>query len=72
MQKRCKQKQSTISFAPHESYCRFCNWPAIDPKAHEHTLFIIIADLDGDGRPDIIATGRQTSNVRIYWNEGRK
>ncbi len=30
------------------------------------------ADLNGDGKPDIIATGRQTGNVRIYWNEGRK
>lgn len=28
-----------------------------------------IADLDGDGRPDIIAAGRATKNVIIYWNE---
>jgi hypothetical protein len=27
------------------------------------------ADLDGDGRTDIIAVGRKTKNVRIYWNE---
>ena len=27
------------------------------------------ADLDGDGRIDIVAVGRQTKNVRIYWNE---
>ena len=26
------------------------------------------ADLDGDGRPEIIASGRRTSNVVIYWN----
>jgi hypothetical protein len=26
------------------------------------------ADLDADGRPDIIAGGRSTHNVRIYWN----
>ena len=26
------------------------------------------ADLDGDGRPDIIAGGRSTHNVKIYWN----
>ncbi len=28
------------------------------------------ADLDGDGRTDLVAVGRQTHNVRIYWNEG--
>jgi len=27
------------------------------------------ADLNGDGRIDIVAVGRQTHNVRIYWNE---
>jgi hypothetical protein len=26
------------------------------------------ADLDGDGDIDIVAVGRQTKNVRIYWN----
>lgn len=30
------------------------------------------ADLNGDGRIDIVAVGRQTHNVRIYWNEGKK
>jgi hypothetical protein len=30
------------------------------------------ADLDGDGRVDIVAVGRQTHNVRIYWNKGVK
>jgi len=29
------------------------------------------ADLDGDGRADIIAGGRSTHNVRIYWNRVR-
>ena len=29
---------------------------------------LTIADLDADGRPDIIASGRRTANVRIYWN----
>lgn len=28
-----------------------------------------VADLDGDGRPEIIAAGRATKNVVIYWNE---
>jgi len=30
------------------------------------------ADLDADGDADIVAAGRQTKNVRIYWNEGRR
>ncbi len=28
------------------------------------------ADLNGDGKIDIVAVGRQTGNIRIYWNEG--
>jgi hypothetical protein len=27
-----------------------------------------VADLDGNGKPDIIAAGRATKNVKIYWN----
>jgi hypothetical protein len=27
-----------------------------------------IADLNGDGKPDIVASGRGTHNVKIYWN----
>ncbi len=30
------------------------------------------ADLNGDGRIDLVAVGRQTHNVRVYWNEGVK
>ncbi|HTU20333.1 MAG TPA: VCBS repeat-containing protein [Gemmataceae bacterium] len=30
------------------------------------------ADLDGDGRIDIVAVGRQSHNARIYWNMGKK
>jgi hypothetical protein len=30
------------------------------------------ADLDGDGKIDIVAVGRATKNVRIYWNKGLK
>jgi hypothetical protein len=29
------------------------------------------ADLNGDGKIDIVAVGRQTHNIRIYWNEGK-
>ena len=31
----------------------------------------VAADLDGDGRNDIVAGGRATHNVKIYWNRGR-
>jgi hypothetical protein len=27
------------------------------------------ADLDADGKTDIVAVGRHTHNVRIYWNQ---
>ena len=27
-----------------------------------------VADLDGDGKPDIVAAGRSTHNLKIYWN----
>ena len=29
-------------------------------------------DLDGDGRPEIVASGRRTSNVVIYWNRSSR
>ena len=32
---------------------------------------LVSGDLDGDGRPDVVAGGRATHNVRIYWNRGR-
>ncbi len=30
---------------------------------------LAVADLDGDGKPDIIASGRSTHNLKIYWNK---
>lgn len=27
------------------------------------------ADLDGDGKPELIASGRSTKNLKIYWNK---
>jgi hypothetical protein len=29
-------------------------------------------DLNGDSRIDLIALGRATKNLRVYWNEGPK
>jgi hypothetical protein len=29
------------------------------------------ADLDGDGKPELIASGRSTKNLKIYWNKNR-
>ncbi len=31
---------------------------------------LAVADLNGDDRPDIVAVGRASKNVRIYWNAG--
>jgi hypothetical protein len=33
---------------------------------------LVLADLDGDGRLDIIAAGRATHNLKIYWNKNSK
>ncbi len=32
----------------------------------------LAADLDGDGRPDLIAGGRATHNLKVYWNRPAK
>jgi hypothetical protein len=33
---------------------------------------LTVADLDADGKPDIIAAGRATKNLMIYWNKSKK
>ncbi|HTN06699.1 VCBS repeat-containing protein [Agriterribacter sp.] len=33
---------------------------------------IQVMDLNGDGKPDIVASGRATQNLKIYWNVSRK
>ena len=30
-----------------------------------------VADLNGDGKPDIIAAGRSSNNLKIYWNKSQ-
>ena len=32
---------------------------------------LVLADLNGDGRLDIIAAGRATKNLKIYFNESK-
>lgn len=29
---------------------------------------LVVEDLNGDGRPDVVACGRATHNVKLYWN----
>ena len=33
---------------------------------------LVAGDLDGDGRADVVAGGRASHNVMIYWNLGGK
>jgi hypothetical protein len=41
----------------------------LDPEIAAEDLWI--ADLDADGKPDIVACGRRTKDVKIYWNKGK-
>ena len=55
---------------------RTTDWsrPAFVPHVLDRrhgTTHVPVADLNGDGKPDIVAVGRATKNVKIYWNEGK-
>ena len=50
----------TGTFGPGAAY--------VNPIASYETA---VGDLNGDGKPDIVAVGRQTGNCRIYWNQGK-
>jgi hypothetical protein len=39
------------------------------PPQGMDTEDLTVVDLDGNGRPELIASGRATRNVKIYWNE---
>jgi hypothetical protein len=32
---------------------------------------LVVADLNGDSKPDIIAAGRATKNLKVYWNKSK-
>jgi Aldos-2-ulose dehydratase, beta-propeller domain len=48
----------------------------IDPNTPDvrgmDTEDLIVGDFNGDARPDIVASGRATKNIKIYWNETPK
>jgi hypothetical protein len=33
---------------------------------------LAVGDFDADGRPDLVASGRKTANVKIYWNRSAR
>jgi hypothetical protein len=33
---------------------------------------LMVGDFNRDGLPDIVASGRATHNLKIYWNERKK
>ena len=56
-------------YAPQDEAGREWNsmWVDQDGMATED---LRAGDLNGDGRPEIVAAGRATNNLKIYWNEG--
>ncbi|HVX60117.1 MAG TPA: VCBS repeat-containing protein [Pirellulales bacterium] len=55
-------------YDPHDAASKKWRRQLVDPGG-VNIEDLTAADLDGDGRQDIIAVGRQSKNVRIYWNE---
>jgi hypothetical protein len=46
------------------------NWERQLLDAEMATSGVVIADLNGDGRPDVVALGSSTGNVKWYENAG--
>ena len=58
-------------FAPTDK--TFRNWKEFRLSTKEIAVEDLkVADLDGDKRPEIIAAGRQTHNLVIFWNKSAK
>ena len=44
----------------------------IDSIAAERRIAALeVADLNGDRKPEIVVAGRQTHNLKIFWNESK-
>jgi hypothetical protein len=41
----------------------------LDPEMAAEDL--VVWDIDGDKRPDVVACGRKTKDVKIFWNKGK-
>ena len=54
-------------YDPQESGLKW-NRQLIDPGG-VNIEDLTVADFNGDGRNDIVAVGRQSHNIKIYWNE---
>jgi len=57
-----------IKIFSHESGDWKSSWLDEDGIACED---LIVADLNGDSRPDIIAAGRASRNLKVYWNKSK-
>jgi len=67
-----KDPNDSIVYVFHPSDAKGETW---EKKVLDHKGLgsedIICADLNGDGKIDIVGVGRSTKNVKIYWNEGK-
>jgi hypothetical protein len=67
-----KDPNDSIVYVFHPSDAKGETW---EKKVLDHKGLgsedIICADLNGDGKIDIIGVGRSTKNVKVYWNEGK-